>query len=388
MEQSLSVAVIGTGFIGPVHIEAIRRAGAHVVGVLGSSLDKSRVCADRMRVPRAYGHLDELLADTSIDVVHIASPNRVHFEQVSQCLDAGKHVLCEKPLAMNSTESGKLVEMARATGLACAVNYNIRYYPLCIEAQVRCQSEQFGKVFHVVGSYVQDWLLRATDFNWRVQTDHGGPLRAVADIGTHWMDLVQLITGQRVREVCANLSTVHASRLRTTGGSETFTQGKATDERKEPIAIDTEDCGAVMLRFEGGATGVLWVSQVTAGRKNCLRFEIGGALQSIAWNSELPNEIWIGHRDQPNQLLVRDPALLSPQAARFAHYPGGHNEGFPDTFKQLFTDFYGSIVSGSFRRTATYPNFLDGHREILLCEAILQSARAGGWVSVGESNYQ
>ncbi len=385
MSKPLQVAVIGTGFIGPVHIEAIRRAGAEVIGVLGSSHEKSLACAQRMRVPRAYVNLQELLADAGIQVVHVASPNRAHFEQVRECLAAGKHVLCEKPLAMNSRESAQLVELARSTDLACGVNYNIRYYPLCIEARARRSSGQLGNVFHVTGSYAQDWLFHATDFNWRVLSDQGGLLRAVADIGTHWLDLVQSITGLAVEAVCADLQTVHASRhCPPVGGRETFSGQDKPQHDSSATTIDTEDYGAILLRFRGGARGVLWVSQVTAGYKNCLRFEIAGSQQTLAWNSECPDRLWTGKRDQPNQLLTRDPALLAPEAARFTSYPGGHNEGFPDSFKQLFIDFYGAIGEGSFLSQPTFPTFEDGHREILICEAILQSARQHRWMEVAD----
>jgi predicted dehydrogenase len=232
-----------------------------------------------------------------------------------------------------------------------------------------------------------DWQgqLYDCDFNWRVLAEDGGNLRAVADIGTHWLDLVQFIVGSKVSAVCADLRTVHATRQRPGGGVETFS-GKGSAPRKtEPIAVSTDDCGCVMLRFDNGANGCLWVSQTTAGRKNCLRFEIAGSQQSFAWNSEVPNELWIGHRDRPdrpNEMLIRDPALMSASARAIASYPGGHNEGFPDTFKQLFRSFYGYVAAGDFTAPPPFPTFADGHREVLLCEAVLRSAREGRWVEV------
>lgn len=380
--KQLTAAVIGTGFIGPVHIEGLRRAGVHVVGVLGSSLTRSQQCAQQISLDKAYGSLDELLGDTCVDVVHITTPNRFHFEQASRCLAAGKHVLCEKPLAMNSNESAKLVELAARSGLAAGVNYNIRYYPLCIEAAERVRDGRFGRVIHMAGSYVQDWLFHDTDFNWRVLSDEGGPLRAVSDIGTHWLDLMHAITGCEVEAVLADLQTVHPIRQRPVGGVETFSSKLNKPTATQPINIDTDDCGSILLKLKGGGRGVLWVSQVTAGRKNCCRFEIAGSKQSLAWNSESPNEMWIGHRDRPNELLIRDPALLSPRAQQFANYPGGHNEGFPDTFKQLCRDFYGYIARGDFSAQPTFPTFADGHREIQLCDAIVQSHQSQSWVSV------
>jgi predicted dehydrogenase len=379
----LKAAVVGVGFIGPVHIEALRRLGVVVTGVLGSTPEKSQRAAQALGVPRGYASYDELLADKSVDVVHLTTPNRQHFAQAQAALRAGKHVLCEKPLAMNTTESAALVAQARQVKLAAGVNYNIRYYPLCLEAREMMARGDLGRLYSVCGSYVQDWLFHPTDYNWRVLASEGGKLRAVADIGTHWLDLIQAITGLEVAAVCADLSTVHPLRQRPRGEVETF-KGKVDKvAATEPIEINTEDYGCVMLRFRGGGKGVLWVSQVTAGRKNCLRFELAGAKRALSWCSETPNEMWIGHRDRPNESLLRDPGLLSDAARAYTNYPGGHNEGFPDTFKQCFRAFYDYIAAGDFAAPPTFPTFADGHREIVLCEAILASYAKGGWVEVG-----
>lgn len=388
MMSNLQAAVVGTGFIGPVHVEALRRAGVDVRGVVGSTAEKSRAAAERLGLPRGYKSFEELLADEEVAAVHLTTPNRFHFEQAAAALRAGKHVLCEKPLAMNSRESAELVRLAAASGRAAGVAYNIRFYPLCHEAAARIRDAAFGNVLHAVGSYVQDWLLHETDFNWRVLAADGGELRAVADIGTHWLDLIQFVAGHRIVAVCADLRTVHAVRQRPRGGVETFSGKLATapPSGTEPVTIDTDDCGCVMLRFDNGANGCLWVSQTTAGRKNCLRFEIAGSRQALAWNSETPNELWIGHRDRPNESLLRDPALLNASAAAIAHYPGGHNEGFPDTFKQLFRAFYGYIAAGDFTAPPPFPTFEDGHQEIRLCEAVLQSHREQRWVPIAKES--
>jgi predicted dehydrogenase len=381
-EKRLSAVVVGTGFIGPVHVEGLRRAGVHVAGIVGSSPDKSHLAAEQLGLPRGYTTLDDVLADPAVDSVHLATPNRLHFAQAAAVLRAGKHVLCEKPLAMTSSETADLVRIAAESARAAGVAYNIRFYPLCHEAAARVADGSLGNVLHVTGSYVQDWLLYDSDFNWRVLAEDGGNLRAVADIGTHWLDLVQFIVGRKVNAVCADLRTVHATRQRPGGGVETFSGKGAASRKTEPIAVTTEDCGSVMLRFDNGANGCLWVSQTTAGRKNCLRFEIAGSQQSFAWNSEAPNELWIGHRDRPNEMLIRDPSLMSASARAIASYPGGHNEGFPDTFKQLFRSFYGYVTAGDFTAPPPFPTFADGHREVLLCEAVLRSAREGRWVEV------
>jgi predicted dehydrogenase len=381
-------AVVGTGFIGPVHVEALRRAGVRVAGILGSTPAKSRTAANKLGLPRGYETFDEVLRDPEVDCVHVTSPNRFHFEQARAALLAGKRVLCEKPLATNPRDSAELVRVASETGLAAGVAYNVRFYPLCHEAAARLRSGEAGELLHVHGAYVQDWLLFPGDFNWRVLADEGGALRAVADIGTHWLDLIQFVTGRRVVSVCADLRTVHPVRTRPRGGVETFAGPSATPVESESVTIDTEDCGSVLLRFDNGANGVVWVSQTTAGRKNRLSFEVAGSRRALAWNSETPDEMWIGARDRPNELVLRDPALLDPFAGRFAQYPAGHNEGFPDTFKQLFRAFYGAWNRSESRDdcsgTAPYPTFADGHREVLLCEAVLGSHRKRGWVDVAE----
>jgi len=377
------VAVIGTGFIGPVHVEALQRAGQNVVGIVDVVADKARSVADAMHLKNAYNSLTAALQDPEVDAVHITTPNRFHYEMATAALRAGKHVLCEKPLAMNSRESAELVQLAKQANLAAGVAHSIRFYPLCQEAAERVRTQQLGRVYHVTGSYVQDWLLYDTDFNWRVVAAEGGELRAVADIGTHWLDLLQFITGQNVVRVCADLYTVHPIRRTAVGSVETFTGKKtAAPQNLKEVPIDTEDYGAILLEFANGARGSVHVSQVTAGRKNCLRFEIAGSESSLYFNSERPNEMWIGQRSAPNQVLLRDPGLLGDQARQYVNYPGGHNEGFPDAFKQLFKAFYGSIAAGTFGENAPFPTFADGHKELLLCEAILESHRRRAWVDV------
>lgn len=376
------VAMAGAGFIGPVHVEALRRLGIPVAGILGVDEAESRRAAAALGIPKAYRSYEELLGDPSVDAVHIATPNRLHYPMAKAALAAGKHVLCEKPLAMNSGESAELVARAASSGRAAGVNYNIRYYPLCLHVREMVGRGDLGTVISACGSYVQDWLLLPTDYNWRVLAEEGGELRAVADIGTHWLDLVQWITGLEAEAVCADLMTVHPVRHRPKGEVETFSGKMKAAAATEPVKVSTEDHGSVLIRFRGGARGVLWVSQVTAGRKNCLRFEIAGTGEAVAWESERPNELWIGRRSEPNQILLRDPALVAETARRHVAFPGGHNEGFPDTFKQCFKAFYDAVEADAFRERPPFPTFADGHREILLGEAILRSHRGGKWEAV------
>jgi predicted dehydrogenase len=378
--SELGAAIVGTGFIAPVHVEALRRLDRPVVGILGSSPEKGRAAARALRIPKAYATFEELLADPGVQVVHLASPNRLHFEQCRRALAAGKHVICEKPLALTAQETAQLVALAERTPLVTAVCYNVRFYPLCLEARQRVGGGQLGAVHHVTGSYEQDWLLYDTDFNWRVLEAEGGALRAVADIGTHWLDLITFVTGLEVEAVCADLRTFLPTRRRPRGGMETFQAKLTSAPETEPVAVTTEDYGSVLLRFRGGAAGVFTVSQVAAGRKNSIRYEIAGAGGALAWDSERPNELWLGHRDRANEVLLRDPALLTPAVRRFTDYPGGHNEGFPDTFKQLIRATYETIEGRPPQGPRPFPTFADGHREVLLCEAILKSHRERRWV--------
>ncbi len=378
----IGVAVVGAGFIGPVHVEALRRLGLPVRGILGCDQAESDRAARNLGLPKAYTGLDAVLADPGVQAVHLAVPNVLHYEFAKRAIGAGKHVMCEKPLAMNAAESAELVELAKGKRLAAGVCYNVRFYPLNLESRERIARGDLGRIFSINGSYVQDWLLNETDYNWRVLADQGGQLRAVADIGTHWMDLVGSISGLEIEAVLADLTTVHPIRRRPKGEVETFSGKLGGPRETEPVAIITEDYGCILFRYQGGARGSLWVSQVTAGRKNCIRYEIAGSNGALAWDSQSPNELWIGHRDRPNESLIRDPALVGPLARGYVNYPGGHNEGFPDAFKQCFRSFYSYIAANDYSAPPLFPTFAQGHREVVLCDAILKSHRQQSWVNV------
>jgi predicted dehydrogenase len=284
---------------------------------------------------------------------------------------------------MNSQESTRLLELARAKKLVHAVNFNIRFYPLNHYAQQLVANDGLGKLYIVRGHYVQDWLLYDTDWNWRLETELGGNLRAVGDIGSHWLDLTSFITGLKVKRVLADFETFLPVRRQPTKTIETFAGKDLSPEDYQDREIMTEDYATIVLHYVGGARGVVTVSQVSAGRKNQLCYEISGAKKAIAWNSERPNELWIGHRDAPNQTLLKDPSLFPAMAEQFTDYPGGHNEGFPDTFKQLYKAVYRYLKAGDFDSPADFPTFADGHEEMVLAEAIESSARTGSWVDVG-----
>jgi predicted dehydrogenase len=378
-----NAAVIGLGFVGRAHVESLRRLGIPVRGALGSSAETTAAACKSLNLERAYTSLDELAADAGVDIVHLCTPNYLHFDQASRLMRAGKHVLCEKPLTMDSAESELLVALARETGKVGGVAYNLRYYPLCQEARALVEKGAIGQPKLVHGSFLQDWLLYPTDWNWRLDPKLGGQLRAVSDIGTHWLDLVTWITGRKVMELCADLITVVPIRQKPRGRVETFQ--KADPANADPVPIETDDYASVLFHLEGDLSGVMTVSQVSAGRRARLWFEIDGTEGSLTWNSEEPGTLWIGRRNRANEELPKDPALLSPQARRYAAYPGGHVEGYPDTFVQLFRDFYAYIEDGDLKAPRTFPTFETGNDEMVLCEAIEQSSRTRAWVTVGSN---
>jgi predicted dehydrogenase len=378
--DGIHAAVVGTGFIGQVHLEAIRRLGVDVAGIVGSSAEKAADVAARWNVRHAYESYEAMLADPTVNVVHITSPNDRHYDQALAALLAGKHVVCEKPLAMTSEETRHLADTAAKTGLVAAVNFNIRFYPQVHEMRDRVQRGDAGRPYLVTGSYLQDWLLYDTDWNWRVQGERGGQLRVVGDVGAHWLDLASFVTGQRITEVFAELSTVIPVRKRPLGEVQTFSSTASGPSEEYPIS--SEDLAAILLRFEGGALGVLAVSQVSAGRKNAVAIEVSGATYSLAWRGEAPQELWIGHRDKPNEVLLSDPSLFSEGAAAVASLPGGHIEGFENGFKAMYAAVYADIVSGNRPERPAYATFADGHYEALLIEAIGRSSKEGRWVPV------
>jgi predicted dehydrogenase len=371
----LSAALVGTGFIAAVHVDALRRLGVDVLGVVGSSPDR----AAEAGLGNVYGSLGELLEDDRIDVVHLTTPNHLHYPQVKRALAAGKHVVCEKPLALTAAESRELVELADAAGVVHCTNFMARFYPLVQQARSLLNEGSLGEIWNVHGSYLQDWLLRPTDWNWRLEPERGGEVRAIGDIGSHWLDLVQFVTGSRIVEVFADLQTVIPIRRRPVGPVQTFAQ---TEAEGEDVAIATEDLAHVLLRFEGGAPGAVVISQVSAGRKNMLSFELDGADAALAWNSERAEELWLGRRDRPNELLLRDPSLMKPAARETTTLPGGHAEGFAETFRELYRRVYRAVETGGPPPEPDYPTFADGHWENILGEAIALSSRERRWIEV------
>jgi predicted dehydrogenase len=369
-------AVIGTGFIARVHIEALRRLGVQLAGVLSRDPGRAKDFAPNAR---AFSNLGELCDDESIEVVHVTSPNHLHAGQVLALLKARKHVVCEKPLAVNAAQGRELAEEARRAGVVNAVCFNVRYYPVVKEAHQLVASGEIGAPRLITGHYFQDWLLWETDWNWRADSAKGGRLRAASDIGSHWLDLASYLGGVRVEAVLADLYTFVPVRHRPAAAEETFSIAGAGLGQREATQATNEDAASLLLRFSGGARGCLVVSQISPGHKNDPQIEIAGSKASLAWDGRRPELLWVGHRARRNEELVRDPALMSEAAREVSLYPGGHAEGFGDTFRALFADVYADVVAGSPSIQPAYPTFTDGLRGLLVEEAILSSHATGTW---------
>lgn len=379
--KTIKAGIIGTGFIGPAHVEAARRLGfVEMVALCEANDDLARAKAAALMIPKAYGSVDALLADKEIEVVHNCTPNHVHFAISKKIMAAGKHVISEKPLAMTTQESKELVALAAKAGVVNAIDFNYRHYPLVQEAKAMVESGKFGDLFHATGSYTQDWLYLATDWNWRLVPEFSGESRAVADIGSHWCDCIQFITGLKIAKVCADFATIHKNRMKPKKEVETYSGKMLEPSDYEAVPITTEDYASVLLEFNNGAHGSFTVSQCFAGRKNRLFYELSGSKCSLVWNQERPNEMWIGYREKANEVLIKDPSLLSPRARAYAHYPGGHPEAYPDGLKNFMLRVYSYIAGAT--TEIDFSTFQDGHEELAIGEAVLASARSKTWQSV------
>ncbi|MGG7509000.1 Gfo/Idh/MocA family protein [Plantibacter sp. YIM 135249] len=356
------VAVIGGGFMATVHSRAARQAGARLVGIVSSRPERSAAAADALGFERGYASLDELLDDPAVDVVHVCTPNGLHAEQALAVIRAGKHVICEKPLATNPADAALLVEAAADAGVVATVPFVYRFHPLVREARARVAAGEVGRVLTIRGTYLQDWLLSSEDDNWRVDAERGGRSRAFADIGSHLVDLIEFISGQRIDRIAATTRTFFA-------------------ERAQHDAITTEDAAAVVLQAGGGAIGTVLVSQAAPGRKNRLHLEISGTEESIGFDQEQPETLWLGRRTG-SQLLPRDADQLHPDAARLSIVPSGHPQGYQDAFNAFVADTYAAIAG---ERPDGLPRFADGLRASLITEAVLDAAEADAWIAIPAS---
>jgi predicted dehydrogenase len=380
MAKRLKTAVIGTGFMGRVHLEQLQRVeNVDVVAVVGRELKSAQKLAAGYGV-EATDDYHKLLQSSELDAVHVCTPNAMHYSMVKDALQAGKNVLCEKPVTTTAEEAQELQALAAKTKLRNCVCHNLRYYPMV--QQIRCMRESgaLGDILVAQGTYSQDWMLYPTDWNWRVEAQISGASRVMGDIGSHWFDMIEHLTGLRVKSLCADFQTFHPTRKKPRRSVETFTGKLASAEDVDDYPVTTEDFGTVIFHLGDKARGAMTASQVSAGNKNAFKFEIYGTKSSVAWNQERPDELWIGHRNDPNQIIVKDPSLLLDGARSYADLPGGHSEGYDDTFKQVFRRFYQSIADPA--APLEYPQIADGLRQMNLLAAEFESHRTRAWVNV------
>ncbi len=379
--KKIKTAIVGTGFMGKVHAENVRRLGnVEIAAVVGSRQETADKFAEAMSIPFATGDLKVVLENKEIEAVHICTPNVDHFPMSLAAIEAGKAVLCEKPMTMTVAEARQLVAAAKTKNAVNCVQHNLRYYPVVQQMRQMIASGELGEILIVQGTYSQDWLLYDTDWNWRLDAKSNGKLRVMGDIGSHWMDMIQHLTGQEITELCADLSIFHKNRKRPKGSVETFAGKKATDAEVDTFPIETEDFGMVLLHLGERTRGSFTVSQMSAGCKNYFAFQIFGTKAGVAWNQEQPDTLWIGHRNEPNQILIKDASLFHPAAASFADLPGGHSEGYDDSHKQVFKRFYAKVADA--RAPVDYPTFEDGLHGMILLEKVSESAEKRGWVTV------
>ena len=379
----IGMGLVGAGFVGPHHIDAVRRLGfVDVVAIASSNEESARGKAEALGVRKGYGSYQALLDDPEVQVVHNATPNHLHYEVTSAALARGKHVVSDKPLAMTSAQAKRLVDEARRAGVVAAVTFNYRGNPLVQQALLAIARGDIGTPHFLHGHYLQDWLLKDTDYSWRLDPEKGGASSAVADIGSHWCDLAQHVTGLAITHVLGDITTVVKKRKKPSGSREAFQAGSGEGEL---VDIMAEDLASVLLRFENGARGSFSVGQVCSGHKNDLVLEVCGAKASLRWRQEHQNELWIGHRDRANEVLQKDPSLLDERAREYARLPGGHQEAWADAFLNVIREIYASIAAGP-PYSALPPmiaTFEDGFRANRIVDAILESAADGGaWTRI------
>lgn len=383
--RKIKTAIIGSGFMGTAHLEALQRiGGVEVVLIASDDIKSGKNLADKFSVADYSNDWKEVITNSQVEVIHNCTPNHLHFQINKEAIKNNKHIISEKPLTIDSKQSAELIKLLKKHNVVNAINFNYRFYPIIQHAKSLITKGEVGEIYLVHGNYLQDWLYYKTDYNWRLESTIGGNSRAIADIGSHWCDMVQFLTGSKIQKVFANLFTIHKTRIKPEHIAETFKAKEKKIYKGKEVPINTEDAGTVLFHFENGSRGVFTVSQISAGRKNHFWFEIDGSKKAVAWNQENPNELWIGYREKPNEILIKDPSLLNVEAKNYASYPGGHPEGYPDSPKNLFKVVYDFIRKGKNpqKDKMDFPTFLDGHVENKIVDAILKSNNQQKWINV------
>jgi predicted dehydrogenase len=381
--KTIQVGVIGTGYIGMVHLEMLRRlGGVEVVALADTNGGLARAAAAKFGIGRIYETAEALVDDPAVEVVHDCAPNNVHFAINARVIKAGKELLSEKPLALDAGESGELLELAKKHGTLTAINFCYRYYPVVQEAAARARRGDLGEVRAFVGHFLQDWLFFETDYSWRLDPKVAGRANVVADLGSHWFDLVQFVTGQRIVAVMAELHTCLPKRRRPRGGVLSFGTGAAGDS--EEVAITLDDYASIFLKLENGARGNFTTCQAAAGRKVDIELQVFGTKESYGWSHVHPNALWIGHRERANEIFYESSQLQAEETRRYALLPTGHPMGYHDAVFNLFRDYYEAVAAKRAGKpvTATFPDFGTGHDMMCIIDAAVESDAAGGWTAV------
>jgi predicted dehydrogenase len=389
--KKIGMGLIGPGFVAAHHIDAVRRLGdVDVVAIAGSSLESASRKAKEYKVERAYGDFHALIADPDVQVIHNTTPNYLHLPVTMAALKVGKHVISDKPLAMNPEEGRKLRDAAIAAKVGNVVTFNYRGNPLVQQARGMIVRGETEGLSFVHGHYLQDWMTDPNVYSWRSDPAKGGVSSALGDIGSHWCDLAEHVSGLKIHSVLADLTTVIPIRYSSGASAEAFSKESAG--KRVPMQVQSEDLASVLLRFENGAKGCFSVGQVLPGHKNDLQLELNGRACSLKWKQEEQNELWIGRHNQPNGMMAKDPGLVSPDVLRYTHLPGGHQESWADAFLNLIRDAYEWIREGaqSEVKPAMLPTFDDGYRSTCVVDAMLKSHAASGvwekvnYISVGK----
>jgi predicted dehydrogenase len=385
MEKTIKVGLVGTGYIGMVHLEVLRRlGGVEVVAVADTNGALARTAADRFGIPRAHADAEALIADREVEVVHDCAPNNVHFDINAEAIRAGKEILSEKPLALDSKESSELLALAGKHGTLTAINFCYRYYPVVQEAAARARRGDLGEVRAFVGHFLQDWLFFETDYSWRLDPKVAGKANVIADLGSHWCDLVQFITGQKIVEVMAELHTCLPKRRKPKGGALSFGAGKAGESEDVDIMLD--DYASLFLRLSNGARGNFTTCQAAAGRKVDIELQVFGSKESYAWSHVHPNALWIGHREKANEVFFESSILQTEDTRKYAALPTGHPMGYHDAVFNLFRDYYEALAAKRAGKPyqATFPDFRTGHEMMCVIDAAVESNKSGKWIKVRE----
>lgn len=364
----MKAAIIGTGAMGRAHLQGLRRIGVEVRGVLGSSLEKGTQFAAENSIPRSYRSLDELLADAQVQVVHICTPNRSHFPQARAALESGRHVVSEKPLALDSQESRELYLLAQKKHLAAVVNHNFRFYPLTLEAHALAHEGTLGEMRLIQGGYCQDWLFPPERWDWRLLPEYGGATRVISDVGSHWLDMLSWITGLEVVELSAR--------------SALFTPQRVNPETGSPVTIETEDAAVIIARYSNGALASATWSQSSPGRGNHFWFELTGSQRSLLWDQEHPHKMEIGRMEQEQSFWEEYQGPLHPEVQQWITLPDGRVHKYLDTFPALYQLVYGALENGNLPDDSVVPTFRDGHREMVLIDAILKASKSQSWEKI------